>query len=273
MSIKNVSDFLFDAIEKAEKLTGLENVELTAWHSTGDHRTAKVDVVLGQDAVSHLTFWTTQVPDDWDKKIGQLNPEVIVRGELEKISAEDSKSVMDSLVSSPNIEKSLNVLNVHDTSKGTTALWQRFGWGKYSRDFFSNKLPVSELYNHINKWAEKSGVSVYEIHNSSLAQNSVRVKTEDIGFLKIIRQFAIDQNATITRLQIGQGEISNYLQVEYENAKKLIFPTQLKQIAYGQVNWGSYKHGTVGSVYASDQELRISVNDPSTMLSLAQILL
>ena len=277
-----VSKFLSDVVEKAENLEDLKDTELTAWHYTGQKRTSSIQIVRSPATETHAEFWTRHVPEDWHEKIGEFSPKIYVKGSLSNLSPEDSKMVVNSLADLPNAFKIINVLNIYDNPSGITAMWQICGWGESLRNFLSTKTPASKLHKYIDSLAQKGDVKKYQIRSGETErkkEKGVRVHTKDSDLIKIFREFTNDKNAVLKKLQFGGGTVRDKLEVDYEIAKKLVFPTPLKEITYAEVNCWTYNgnfqetNTEAGAVYASNGELRVKTKTPNQMVGIVNQLI
>ena len=275
-----VENFLSEAVEKSKILEALEDTEMTAWHYTGKKRTANVSIERSPVSGNSADFWTKNVPRNWHKKIQDMSPKIFVKGRMENLSSEDSKKVMRSLSEIPKASDYVNILNLYDNASGITAMWQNPGWGEVFRNFLSTKTPASELHRYIDNLAQRCDVTEYQVisgESERTKKNGVLIETEDSDLLKLFREFAEDKNAKMKKLQFGESITNDKIELNYETAKKLVFPTPLKKISYANVNCytisdnfcSKFTDIDAGAVYVRDGDLKITARTPERMVELA----
>jgi hypothetical protein len=277
---KNAPDkFLYDALEKANTL-GLKDSELTSWDE-GRESSVRIEK---SPRDSSLIFGTKYSPKNWPLSIGKLSPKVYLEGTLENLSKRDSQDVAFSLSSlqeaDPEMSKKIEIMNIYDRLHGTTALWQKPGWGDYLRHIFSTKAPAELIHSGIDQYAKDCGLKP-EDYQVIIAEfkgfgKGVKLRSEDNNVLKIFGSFAINTGASIKNLIIGEGN-DGKLEVGLKEANEFVFPTPLRRISHADVNCFSSNGSMIipsinkkaGAVYASDKKLEIVTETPEKMIEIA----
>jgi hypothetical protein len=226
-----------------------------------------------------VDFETSQLPKDWPNKIIGLSPTIYIEGHLEDLSEEDSKSVAKSLMSlqkkQPKTAEYVDVLNTYDTTNGTTAILRKYGWGDPLRHIFSTNLSAGEIHDGIDKCAKLWGISEYQVIP---VEKGVKIDAKDGPVLDVLSQFSLDSGAKIKDLRMGQGN-EGQLEVGIDDAKALVFPTELRKITHADVNCFTTGNGNMinqflnikkGAVYASNEKMEVKTQTPEKMKEILQ---
>ena len=237
MAVSGSMKFLIDALRCAERdeksSFGSKDVFLSKGKSY-----LKVKNRNGEGPV--FEFETAYLPGNWPKKLDHMNANVYLQGRLTNLRYEERDMVAKSLedLCETRDGNKIGKIVVYDGGYRTKNRTTAVSYGQDENDkregiVASNHESLSSIFSSVHSYARNLGIhrDLYELKPSipNGFGKGISIKSSSENIVKILSEFARSRRGvTISEVVIGEGQ-SGKMAVDYENARKMVFPTPAKK--------------------------------------------